>query len=525
MIKHFGGDESNLAEHHPLLQLYMSRQLKTRKMIRTLNSCEGLHNFDLPWIFSLLNGANVTGHLNIACTNGDIAGVGFQEGKIVQVNIKNEESLLGLLLCEQGFLDREDLDKAVAANTANLRIGQLLIQKNYVSPHSIDIVLKEQIMWRLRRLIADSQMEINFVSSDQITPVVTINDTDLTNFFAEAIDLTLRGDWLKTHYLPLTQNIVGLNKDSEVRLNTLKSLPFVAKIYPALDGPLNKGTTLEELLGQHQEHEEIILKVMHFLNIHGCLKFTEVQKNANMAHQIKRLHKLESELENKNYFERLGVSRSAKDADIKRAYFDLAKVLHPDKVADGTPGRVQDLSRKVFDKIQIAYDTLKKEDRKEAYLRELEVGQAEKLIQADSLIDRARNHLSKGEISQASEILKKARQLGTESIDVMILSIWCDLKATKNPTERFLKEIEKRLQQIPLQSRDTAAYYHTRGLFFVTLGDNQKAIKYFKTALTMDTGFINSRRELSALEKRKNEVTNIFQADLKDVVGMLFKRK
>ena len=522
--KHFGAESGGSSELNPLVQLYMSRNLKPRQLIRTINGCEGLHNFDLPFVISLLNQAQCTGHLNIACTNGDIAGVGFDKGQIVQVNIKNEESLLGLLLCEHGFLDREDLEIALEKAPPRARIGQVLIGENYVSPHAIDIVLKEQIMWRMRRLIADSQMELNFVSSDEVVPVVTINNNDLTNFFSETIDRTLRTDWLRTHYLPITQNIIALAEDQMSTVDRIKHLPFVSRIYPALEGPLNKGTTIEELLAQHNEHDEAILKVLHFFNILNCLKFTQVQKNANLAHQINRLTKLEGELERKNYFERLGVSRSAKEGDIKRAYFDLAKVLHPDKLGDGTPERVQELSQKVFAKIQVAYDTLKKENRREAYLRELEVGQAEKLIQADQLIEHAKNHLAKGENKQANEKLKQARSLNPDSAETLILSIWCDLKAAKNPSERLLKDLEKRLQQVPLQARDTPNYYHTRGLFHMTLGDTPKAIKYFKTALSLDSSFINSRRELSKLETKK-EPTNIFQADIKDVVGMLFKRR
>jgi|GEM_PF-1209818 len=522
---HFGASGGPAMDLSPLVELYMSRNFeKPRNLIRTINSCEGLHNFDLLWVFSVLSAAKVSGHLNIACTNGDIAGVGFLEGQIVQVNIKNEESLLGLLLVDHGFLDREDLDVAVTKMSENNRIGQILVESNYVSPHAIDIVLKDQLMWRLKRLISDSQMELNFVSSKQVTAMVTINHRDNQEFYAETLEQVVREDWLKTHYLPLMQNIVGINKDSEVRLNSLKHTPFVSRIYSLLATPLQNGTTLDELLGQHPDHESAILKVMHFLNLNHCLRFTEVAKNSNLTNQVKRLTRLKSELETKNYFERIGVSRSAKDADIKKAYFDLAKVLHPDKLPDGTTDEVRELSAAVFQKIQIAYDTLKKQDRKEIYLRELEVGHTEKIIQADQSIEKAKFLLLKGDYKKAEEQLVLAKKLNPSSIEMLILMVWCDIKRTKSPSDSFIEAADKRLQKVPPQSRDTAVYYHTRGLYSRMIGDVQKASKYFKTALSRDASFINSRRELTSLGGVK-EKTNIFQADLKDVMGMLFKKR
>ena len=524
MQDHFTGGESVGSELAPLVQLYLSRDMKVRKMIRLINSCEGLHNFDLPWVFSILSEAKVTGHLNIACTNGDIAGVGFLEGSIVQVNIKNEESLLGLLLVEQNFLDREDLDHAVNMKEQTSRIGELLVKENFVSPHAIDIVLKEQITWRLKRLVADSQMELNFVTSDQVLPITKITSNDLQNYFSDTIESVVPGDWLRTHYLPLTQNIVAFNKDNESRMQSLKIIPFISRIFAAIEAPLDRGTTIEELLGSHHEHEETILKAIHFLNISGCLKFTEVQKNANLSHQIQRLQRLESELDNKNYFERLGVSRSAKDSDIKKAYFDLAKVLHPDKLIEGTPEKVVELSRKVFEKIQVAYDTLKKEDRKQSYLNELEVGQAEKVMQADRILDKARANLLKGELSSTRKMINQVKELSPDSTEVKILSAWLDMKQRKNPSDSFINEIDRRLQQVPLQARDTAMYYHTRGLYCLLINDMERARKYFKTSLNMDSTFIDSKRELSKIESSKQSF-NILTADLKDVVGALFKKK
>jgi CheY-like chemotaxis protein len=100
LVKKLEGLASGIDEDtdtsNTLTRLYLDREMSSRKKLRMINGAQGLHNFDLPWIFQLLLESKATGHLNIACTNGDIAGVGFIDGRIVQVNIKNESSLLGL---------------------------------------------------------------------------------------------------------------------------------------------------------------------------------------------------------------------------------------------------------------------------------------------------------------------------------------------------------------------------------------------------------------------------------------------
>src|ERR1700687_5669623 len=68
-------------------------------------------------------------------------------------------------------------------------------------------------------------------------------------------------------------------------------------------------------------------------------------------------------MKKRDYYEVLGVSKEASEADIKKAYRRLARKLHPDV----NPGDKN--SQKKFQEVQEAYDVLREGDKRRAYDR------------------------------------------------------------------------------------------------------------------------------------------------------------
>ena len=75
----------------------------------------------------------------------------------------------------------------------------------------------------------------------------------------------------------------------------------------------------------------------------------------------------------KNHWEVLGLTKEASDADIKKAYFELAKVFHTDAFTGQNPGKMADLLQVVFNRITEAYHCLLNPEQRQEYERKLDM--------------------------------------------------------------------------------------------------------------------------------------------------------
>lgn len=161
-------------------------------------------------------------------------------------------------------------------------------------------------------------------------------------------------------------------------------------------------------------------------------------------------------------------------------------------------------------------------------MKELEQGNAEKILESESLFDEARSYLKSSQPSKALPLIERALQLRPPTSDLRLHHLWARLQLIPNEgIAEYLKSIEADLNRIPPEDRHNSMYYFVKGLYSKVVGDFNAAEKHIKHALSITGNFIEAQRELNILElqKKSNKNVDILNADLKDVVGMLFKKK
>jgi CheY-like chemotaxis protein/tetratricopeptide (TPR) repeat protein len=512
----------------PLSEPMTKDKLSAKERIAAVNDAEQVHGFDLPWIFQLLMHPRVNGHLNIIGADGELSGVGFQKGRIVQVNQKDAKSYFGVLMVEHGFISQEELDEVMASGSRTRKVGERLVEANSLSPHAIQIVMAEQQSIRLSKIVDDTSLKVNFIDSDEMREDAITDQVDLTDLLGDWLNSKIKASWLKSAYIPWLN--YSMTKGAEYspahrvfQLAQVQAIPGIFEILSAGD------ITLEQAIPKLKGTDEQILRAVYALIVSRVLRFDEQKRSASDLDTVRaRLNKLSETLSRQNYFERLGVSQKARDTEVKRAYHELAKILHPDKLGPNMPSDIRDLARAAFNLVNEAYEVLSDSAKKTMYMLELEQGRAEAALQAEQLIEQARAHLSKGDITRARQMIEEANTMIPPTSEMKLIHMWSRLKQPGIENNlRAIDEIREQLSKIPPEDRHFALYFFVKGLLLRATKDLDNARRNLEHAISLDQNFIDSRRELNILNASPASIstTDILRGDLKDVVGLLFKKK
>ena len=511
------------------LEAMMTKDAESFKdRIYAINESDEIHAYNIPWVLSLLMFPGVNGTLNVMTADGAVMSVGFRDGHIVQVSSEDTKSYLGALMVEYGFITKPEIDDVIQKSSRGKRLGEALVDANVISPHAIEVVMADQQGLRISKAIANTNVRVNFVEYADIKANAVTDRDSFTELVNEWLDSKISADWIKSYYLPWSTH--GLKKGPEYSLHhSCLSMPVLQRV-PGIMHVMLEKQSLEEALAAIPD-EDNFFRALHALMISRLIRFGESEGNKtnDFDAQKVRLEKLLSSLDKQNFFERLGVSPKSKEAEIKKAYSDLAKILHPDKLPQDAPEALRKLAQSTFDKIQAAYDVLSNQMQKDKYVAELEGRRADALFQAEQLADQARPLLSKGDVRRARELLEESVRIAQEpSSEIRLLLMWAKLKSPNVEKDRvMIQSIRDDLGKIPPEDRHHTTFLFVKGLMAKVTGDLDGAKKSFENVVSMDPEFIDARRELSTLGAggAQGKSVDLLKGDLKDVVGMLFRKK
>lgn len=219
-----------------------------------------------------------------------------------------------------------------------------------------------------------------------------------------------------------------------------------------------------------------------------------------------------------DYYGLLGTTSSASSDEIRKAYFKLAKNLHPDKVGRLGLTDIKAQSVKVFQLITEAYNTLNDAKKRKAFDDGTLEGGAGASAEAKSAAANAASEAAKIAYHKGSVMMQKRAYSEAEAYfreateahkdvarywQALGWAIFNDETArAKGPRlEATKKAYEAALE---LDPHDAQTHY-SLGLFWKAKSDAKKMRRSMEKTLNFDPKHINAQRELRLLKMRSTK--------------------
>jgi tetratricopeptide (TPR) repeat protein len=217
-------------------------------------------------------------------------------------------------------------------------------------------------------------------------------------------------------------------------------------------------------------------------------------------------------LKTRNHFEVLGVSRDATEAQVREAYFRLAKRFHPDGQHEADLSGTRDALEAIFRRLGQAYEVLRNPRIRAAYERNLAAapvpppadasGPLTGLFEApDAAIARAAESFAADRLWEVVQILEKAvpRSQGAVKQRQRVL-----LARAYARTPDWVKQAEELLLTVVQQDpSDADAHFHL-GVIYQGQGLRSRALRAFRRVLELAPGHPQAQRHLAEVERRRH---------------------
>jgi hypothetical protein len=212
-----------------------------------------------------------------------------------------------------------------------------------------------------------------------------------------------------------------------------------------------------------------------------------------------------------DYFELLGVERTATGAEVSKAFMGLAKRWHPDRL----PAELADLKvtcATVFAKLNEAHATLSNDEKRAAYLEQ--GGRASSASSVDSAVassltaaaafQKAEFFLARGDVGEAERLARQALDLDGRAPEIQALVAWIDGSKAGVPN-RIIEDAVVRLSRALEASDSMEKAFVWRGTLLKKLGRNGEAVSDFKRAVDFNPHNIDAAREVRLFNMRQGK--------------------
>ena len=449
----------------------------------------------------------------------------FIEGKPFQVKTNVKSERLGEILFKLQKIQQDTFSKIDDYIEANQPLGESLKKSGVIKETDLKEALAFQIRDALLNVFNYFDAELSFQERSDLKPPAEFPAVDLPFI----IDYGIR----RMKYDASLQKFFGGKK------LILKNTKYAYLLTDEEKSLLQHFSTRQEIDRLSVPAGFSSDSFFRSLYLFYCLEMIEVSnsdtafrkdnqesekyKNQDLdeiEERLEELKEIKASLKTKNYYELLGVNRTATEEEIKKAYFGLARKYHPDRFNQ----QVKDTSliNEIFNSLTGAYRILIDPQKRKEYDSQLTTGAQEsaddQVKKAEIKYRQAKTLFNQGMYEEAIIFLEEALRLRRGKAEYFLL-----LALAESKLEAYKKKAEHDfLQAIELQPWNAEAYLGL-GVLYMNEGLKIKARKQLEKALEIDPDRQQAKALLAELDKKRKKtgLKSILDLDFSN----LFKKK
>ncbi len=481
-----------------------------------------------PWLFQDLRAGKKTGTV-VFERDEVVKKVYFQEGDIIFASSSQEEDRLGEYLLRAGTITKAQYDASMEVlQKTGKKHGAALIQLGFISPQNLVAGVKHQVKNIILSLFAWRDGRYTFEEGP-------LPQADIVPLQMSTGNLILEGlsgvDWqIVRKTLPQLKTVLRPTPDPSQLFQGADLTPDQMAILSLIDGKTN----VEELCSKSGIGDFNTLKSVYVLLALRMVEPGEIktEKGKSFAREMVRetvtvkttsgkkpsgpqtaepsatketIQRAYHDMEAQDHYEVLGVSRSTTALEIKKAYFKLAKLYHPDRHFDPEMSDMKPKLEALFMRIHEAYDMLSTQAKRDQYTSTLGKGgkasgteqqKPEKAAQKENAVDQYEEGMRQfkaGNFWGAEEAFRWATRLDPGNPRFLF---YRGLALARMPRRRH--EAEEYFKKVIEMSPNRLEYYVELGNFYLKNNLKAKALAVFKKAQDRGLDSVQLRKGIEA---------------------------
>ncbi len=414
-----------------------------------------------------------TGMLHVS-TQNVARWIFFEQGFPCAVHDPKSPDFLGAVLLELGYIDEKAYNESLMRMVEQKRRqGEILLEAGRISHEQLARALLVQLNKKLSRLFTLHEGEYRFEENARPPDGMDLQSIQPCSLILNSI---------KHHYSPEeVERALSPLSDKAFKLSARFDREVCADFGMASEESrdvllLKEPCTLERFVQQVQctpVEAKILLVALNYCGLLELCPGEAVQppkpRSSPLAEQPaepkagaekpkegdeseKAIQKKFNLVLKEDLFEVLGVSRDVTEVAVKKAYFSLAKVFHPDHLSPSCNPETRRKAEAIFGRVSEAYSVLSNPEKRAEYLRSLTNGCAggppgTDPNEAKVQFHKAQVYLKRRDITNALSCLRSAMDLDPKNGDYKAYRLWVQ-SGIEERAEKSDKDIQHHISQL-----------------------------------------------------------------------------